>query len=248
MKIALFYFSGTGNTKYACERFKYLMEQKDNSVYLYNIEKLSTELNVNISTIIYQADIIGLAYPVYGANIPKIMDQFVNNYIDNKISKKEAFIITTVGYINAYGPFIIKKRLKKYGFILKWHYVYHTINNTAIRKANIDQLEEKHRKQEIKFNMFCNSIINRKSFYNGIGPWIIGGYIVRAIFRKPIASHYKLFFVESSICTNCNMCISNCPMDAINIVDGKYTFLENCTTCFRCINKCPANAIKEKRA
>jgi ferredoxin/flavodoxin len=248
MKIALFYFSGTGNTKYACEKFKCLLEQKNSIVILYDIETLNTELDGKISNIIDQVDLVGFAYPIYGANILKIMSNFINSNFDNKVYSKEAFIITTVGFINAYGPFIIKKRLKKYGFLLKWHYVYYTLNNTTIRKVNKNQLDEKHRKQKRSFNIFCNSIIIKKSFFNGIGPWIIGGYIVRNALRKAIANHYKMFFVENSLCINCNLCINSCPMKAINVIDGKYIFSEKCTTCLRCINKCPVNAIKEKNA
>lgn len=243
MNIDLFYFSGTGNTKYACDKFKVIMEQSGNFVTLHNIETP----DIQISSILKQADIIGFSYPIYGANLPKIMDKFINSHFYNKQITKNVFIISTVGVINAFGPFIIKNRLKQSGLTLKWHYVYCTVNNTAVRRINQNQLDEKHNKQKIRFEKFCNAINLNKPFFNGIGPWILGGYVVRNILRKPIANHYKSFYIENSLCTNCNICVSNCPMDAITLINGRYIFSEKCTTCFRCKNKCPKNAIKDKK-
>lgn len=245
MKIALFYFSGTGNTKKACEYYSAYMEERDNSVTLYPVESLKTCSQADLASIINNMDSIGLAYPVYGANLPKTVSDFVHHL--PKTNHKKIFVLSTVGYINAYGPFIIKKQLHKLGYNMRWHYVYKTINNTKIRKTTTAMLEEKHNNQIKKFERFCNSIIDQKRFFNGIGPWIIGGYVVRKILHKPIANHYKSFYVDKDICIHCNMCVSNCPQNAILINNGSYTFTNACTTCLRCINACPVHAIKEMR-
>ena len=245
MKIALFYFSGTGNTKFVCDRFKIFIEQKNNSIDLYNIELIRNESTNTVSTIINQANLIGFAYPIHGANLPKIVDDFLNSFFLDGSRNKDVFIISTVGVINAYGPFIIKKRLQRSGLHLKWHYVYRTINNTAVRKVDAIQLEEKHRKQTLPFTKFCNSVITNETYCNGIGPWIVGGYIVRRMLRKTIENHYKAFYVDSSLCTKCNLCIDNCPTKSINYQHNGFIFSQTCTTCLRCINKCPVDAIKE---
>ena len=245
MKIALFYFSGTGNTKFVCDRFTVFIEQGNHSIDLYNIELIRNESIDTVSTVIDQADLIGFAYPVHGANLPKIMDNFLNSFFLDGSKNKDVFIISTVGVINAYGPYIIKKRLQRSGLNLKWHFVYRTINNTAVRKVERKQLEEKHRNQMMRFSKFCNSVIANKTYYNGIGPWILGGYFVRRMLRKPIANHYKAFYVDSSLCTKCNLCIDSCPTKSITYQHTGFVFSQTCTTCLRCINTCPVNAIKD---
>lgn len=240
MEIALYYFSGTGNTEYACERFKNYMELQKNHVSLYKIESDRLDLQY-----LNQADIMGIAYPIYGANIPSIVNNFIT-LLPNNINKN-IFIISTVGYINGYGPFIIKKRLKTLGLNLKWHYVYKTINNTAIRDVNREQLDEKHKKQNKKFSKFCKAIIGNISYSNGIGPWIFAGYIIRKIMRNEIINYYKTLFVDNDVCTKCNLCIDNCPTKSISYRNNTFVFMETCTTCFRCINRCPVKAIKINR-
>jgi ferredoxin len=44
-------------------------------------------------------------------------------------------------------------------------------------------------------------------------------------------------------CTQCNLCVSVCPMKNLENKNGKITSKQNCTMCYRCINKCPQKAI-----
>jgi len=238
MKIALFYFSGTGNTEYACSKFKNYMDLHNNNVTLYKIEDTSFDIRI-----FNQADVIGIAYPICGANLPRIVNDFLDSLSDNL--HKNVFIISTVGYINAYGPFLIEKKLKQKSLFLKWHYVYKTIDNTSIAKAARIQLELKHKKQENKFIRFCESIISNKPYRNGIGPWLLGGYLVRNLVKKQIENHYKTLYVDANLCIKCNFCINNCPTKSIQNNNEAFVFNETCTTCYRCINNCPVNAIKK---
>ena len=50
-----------------------------------------------------------------------------------------------------------------------------------------------------------------------------------------------------SDCIACEMCVTNCPVEAIFMKDGhakvKYT---DCIFCHMCIDNCPVSAIEEK--
>ena len=50
--------------------------------------------------------------------------------------------------------------------------------------------------------------------------------------------------IDKAKCTGCGDCVSVCPVDAIEIVDGKAEVDEpKCIGCAICVNKCPEGAI-----
>jgi len=238
MNITIFYFSGTGNTKFVCDKFVEIMESKNSKVNLYNIE--STRIDNNI---LDNTDIIGFAYPVHGADIPKIFKQFIDTIPLNV--RKNAFVLSTVGYINAYGPFILKKLLSEYSIYLKWHYVFTAVNNTKNCTVTNELLEESFVKQKQKITKFCDSIIGNNKKIEGIGPWILGGYIVRHYIHHQIENFYKVLYVDKELCKYCYECIRNCPTKSIKYENEQFKFNETCSTCYRCIKNCPVNAIKK---
>ncbi len=55
-------------------------------------------------------------------------------------------------------------------------------------------------------------------------------------------------FVESNSCVGCEDCISVCPTDAIEIIDGKAVIdAELCIDCEICISSCTYNAIRKNK-
>jgi len=51
--------------------------------------------------------------------------------------------------------------------------------------------------------------------------------------------------VNKEICTGCEECLSSCPYDAIEIVDGKASITPACNLCRACLSVCPVGAIGE---
>ena len=43
-------------------------------------------------------------------------------------------------------------------------------------------------------------------------------------------------------CTGCRLCVTQCPTQAISMLDPKYTDLSKCLMCMRCVSVCPARA------
>ncbi len=68
-------------------------------------------------------------------------------------------------------------------------------------------------------------------------PWII------ARFRKSDRN----FRVEST-CRQCGLCAKVCPVDNIQLVDKKPTWLGRCEQCMACLQWCPAEAIQYGKA
>ena len=107
MNIILFYFSGTGNTKWVSNQLKNILAGKFVNVDLFYINseimEFLNKMNLN------KYDKIGIAHPIYGANLPPIVDTFINK-LESKLDKMtEGFIISTFGFINGLGYFAEKK-------------------------------------------------------------------------------------------------------------------------------------------
>jgi NAD-dependent dihydropyrimidine dehydrogenase PreA subunit len=49
--------------------------------------------------------------------------------------------------------------------------------------------------------------------------------------------------VNPDICTGCGVCIENCPMQAIELNNGKAFINAECTNCRLCESECPVGAI-----
>lgn len=245
LNFLVIYFSGTGNTKMVCEEFKLQAEKLNQTVRLYSIDRFDAEKTDEVIKLINEAEYIGFAYPVYGANLPPIFRAFLNGIINRINIRKDVFIITTVGIINAFGPFIIKKMLGKFGLKLRWHMVCRVFNNTKYMRIDENKMIKIKSRIQGQIEHLIRSILNNKSSLKGVGPWLVGGYIVRKILNKPLREHYRKFYVDKSLCTLCMLCFNHCPASAIDFQNDNFIFNANCTTCFRCKNKCPVGAVKD---
>jgi len=46
--------------------------------------------------------------------------------------------------------------------------------------------------------------------------------------------------LEKPTCVDCGVCVSVCAFDALNLVDGKFTYeAERCNNCGECTDVCP---------
>jgi Fe-S-cluster-containing hydrogenase component 2 len=55
-------------------------------------------------------------------------------------------------------------------------------------------------------------------------------------------------FVETDSCVGCGDCLDVCPVDAIQLVDGKAVIdAEKCISCEICVKSCTYNAIRKNQ-
>ena len=53
-------------------------------------------------------------------------------------------------------------------------------------------------------------------------------------------------FTVSDACISCGLCAKRCPLNNIDLVEGKPVWKGNCTHCMACIGGCPKEAIEYK--
>ncbi len=245
MKFTVFYFSGTGNTEWAVHQFQKAIEQKKHECTIYSVENRIE----NLQSVIEKADYIGFAFPVYGADMPHIIKEFFEKSIGAlNTAKKKYFIMTTVGYMDAMGPFVVKKALKKYNLEMAGYVRLRICNNLSTPKLKTKPVSREVLKARLKkcqnsIDKPISNLISDRKYITNIGPYLIPGIIIRKATAAEKKNHFKYLNVDIAKCSSCMRCVNNCPTKSIVYSNGAFTFLPTCTTCMRCYNFCPKYAV-----
>ena len=51
-------------------------------------------------------------------------------------------------------------------------------------------------------------------------------------------------FYATNDCSNCNLCLKQCPVKAIERVDSRMFWSYKCESCMKCLSNCPESAIQ----
>lgn len=226
----IYYFSGTGNSKWVAEEIgnKLRLEVKD-------IMSFKDELCVEIK----DDEPIGFVFPIYAWAPPKVMIDFIKRIKATKNNFK--FIVCTCGEEAGKG---LKKVAKEYGI----HSCYSLIMpNNYMLGMDIDTEEitkEKIKKAKKQIENISREICIKKSTYE-VSEGRLGSIksnIVAPLFQK-YATSTKPFYVEET-CIGCGICEQVCPLNTIKLVEGKPVWDKECLQCLSCINRCPKEAIQ----
>lgn len=246
MKFLVFYFSGTGNTKWAVNELKNTIISKGHECRIHSID---TEI-FNLENIVNETDIVGFAFPIYGCNIPNIMKKYINQFPDNLNAqgRKTAFVLTTSGYIDGFGPISAGKILKRNGFNLVGYINVKMSNNISTPKIKADFIESKEMKIRMgkgkkEIEILIGKLIGKKRYIKNTGIYLVPGMIIRKATTGAQKNNYLALSINQEKCSKCMLCINNCPTKSIFVSDKEMKFLPSCTACMRCYNFCPSYAI-----
>jgi len=246
MKFSIFYFSGTENTKWVVNEFNNSVNKRKHECKNYSIE---TEIT-NLQEIINEADIIGFTFPIYGANMPNIVTNFINKAINvlNTNYKKQCLIITTSGYIDAYGPFAARKKIKCNGLKLIGYINIKMSNNISTPKlraefSTSEEMKKRMNQGKKELEKLIDKIIQGKKHIRNVGFYLLPGIVVRKALVKALKKNYLALSVDKEKCSRCMLCVNNCPTKSIIFSSEEFSFLHSCTACMRCYNFCPKYAI-----
>jgi ferredoxin len=243
MNITIFYFSGTGNTKWVSTLLKENLEKFDHNINLVSCDR-TFEVNKEVS----DADIVCIAFPIYASYAPKPIVNLIKNL--PIVSNKKLIGISTAGYISGdVLPFTLDT-LKSKGYIPQ---IYENIvvgNNmhlpglSPLKVTNEKTLKKREAKIKSKISKIVNHINDDKSYLEGKTIFDLFFGLLQRFFSKNFESiAFKGFFADEN-CTKCKWCINNCPTKNISISGDKITFSDNCILCLRCYNYCPSLAVQ----
>lgn len=240
MRIALYAFSGTGNTAIALRLIKEKLIKEGHYVddFLFKAPICSFPNPKDY-------DLIGIGYPIHAFNVPKPFLKFIKSF--PKVSGKNYFIFKVSGepfalngassahlndILRHKGYHLIYERhlLMPYNIMFRYPkglekqmYLYlDPLSSLVVKNVLAGGTEKK-----IRFNPFSRFL----SFVLRI-EWIAG----------PV--NCKLAHVNKKKCINCNRCLRECPTNSIYLnKKGKLKIHPSCTICMRCTVYCPTDAI-----
>lgn len=224
----IFYFSGTGNSKWVADEIAKKIGDK-----AYDISHLNEIPEIN------NEKQIGMIFPIYAWGIPEPMIIFAKQL---KKVKTFTFGICTCG---ANAGIALKKLSKiynldsSYSIIMPSNYII----GEDIEKESIILKKIELAKKEIE--KISNEIRQKKKVYcvnEGTIPKVKSN-IVNKLFNK-FGRTTVPFYVDKEKCTKCGLCAKMCPASTIKLVDGNPVWNKKCYQCLRCINDCPQIAIQ----
>lgn len=239
MKGLIYYFSATGNTKWAANKFKENFKKEDIIADIKSMEKAE-------SVDFTGYDFVVIGTPVHAEAAPKFVMDFINNLPE--VQGMKAIVYSTQGASSAAAADIISSVLEKKGYnIMVQTYIkisndYYFGFGKEPKKEVIDKnLDE----AEKKISMVTSEFVKGNQFKNCVSFIRIGmGKIAAKAFSKYIQGASTLTSTEE--CTKCGICLRNCPNKNITFENGHAIFHTNCMMCTRCIHICPKNAIRYK--
>lgn len=223
----IFYFSGTGNSKWAAGQLASLTGDK------------TTDITDVDGILDIQAEKqIGFVFPVYAWGAPEPVVMFAK-----KLAHFKGF---TFGVCTCGGN--AGRTMKRFSQIYPLDSSYSLImpNNYIIGTDTEDEkvISDKITAAGEELQRIAQEIVQKKNIYRVCEGGMAGvkSGLVNAGFNK-FARSARPFYAENT-CNGCGLCVKNCPASIIRMEEGKPVWGEKCFQCMRCINECPRQAIQ----
>ena len=238
MKIAIYYFSGCGNTELMALKAQKKMQSIGHDVLLFqNIERPLPEERP-------QTDVDFFMMPVYFFGLPANVVRYIT-HMPVVAGRKAVFIAVDGGFSGTarrYASFLLKGR----GYeVISTSQIVMPDTFLPLKKS---QMDEKERKELL--NQADEQLQKTLDVLNHLPPLKkenIFLFIIAAIVYFPLLywiRHTMGFcFVSKSTCIHCGRCAQNCPKGVIQMKEGRPHWSVGCVGCFRCVQFCPVAAI-----
>ncbi|MCL2812078.1 MAG: EFR1 family ferrodoxin [Clostridia bacterium] len=240
-EVCIFYFSGTGMTKYVIDKMKLALEKNQTQVDVFAIENTQAQsLSLN------DYDAIGIAYPVHAFNAPKIVVDFARSL--PKVESLDTFVISTAGehhWANFASSALLIKILRKKGFCVFYDRPFVMPSNFIV-KDDETKVRAKISKVNAQIPIAVYEILSRITYQQRASFFAKAAAVLgRAEWFG--AKCVKLFYSDKKRCDGCGLCAAKCPNRNISIQKNRAAFRWNCGLCMRCFYICPKSAIKIHR-
>lgn len=231
MDMTIFYFSGTGNSRYVADEIR-------NAVRDAEVIPIAAALQRPFD---YQSTAVGIVTPVYGFALPGMVRRFLKALPSDP--DVYYFAVTVCSKFGGGAVGEIKTILGEKGITLAYASgVKMVVNNLlGLNVPPPDKQQGLLLKADEKIKEICGDIAGRahnkvRSGFPVMSPKVAE---TAGAERKKTALSYQV----SESCTGCGRCVRLCPAGNITLRDGHPAFGRNCEGCLACISWCPRHAI-----
>ena len=258
----IFYFSGTGNSKWAAKTLA--LETGDTLVSIPEVFKSDCSFTLK------KDEHVGFIFPIHGWRVPNIVKEFLTKLTiktlgeDTSHVKHYCFCLVTAGDSIGKAMERFQQQIKSVaaGDSLSLNAVCSLImpeSYVGLPGMDVDTKEKELEKKEFASKQLkeFSKILKQRPHTdsNQIWGWnqLIRGPIP-SFFSGPVGGFFerflitdKPFHVDSRRCVKCGICANVCPVGDIKGGLGyEPEWLHNgkCLTCFSCYHHCPHHAIE----
>jgi Pyruvate/2-oxoacid:ferredoxin oxidoreductase delta subunit len=252
--LTFYYFSGTGNSKKVAAWF---CDEISRNGITTNLIDLSKDRETPRAP--QTQEIIGFISPTHGFNYPPLMIHYLFRFPRPKYRNKVLLMNTRAGMK------LSKLFLPGFSGISMWLAAlvllikgYRIIGMRSIdlpsnwislhpglRSKVVTSMFEHY---ETITRQLAHKIMQGKKIFR-LSLWL---GMPLDLASAPIAAAYYCVgrfiiaktFVATKACDNCNLCMNQCPVKAISLVDKRPYWSVRCESCMRCMNNCPKRAIE----
>ncbi len=236
----IFFFSGTGNTKWAAEQ---LALSTGEELRFIPDELKNGELEYHLK----EGERLGFCFPTHGWQPPKIVRQFIRKAVFHSTSY--IYALTTCGDNMGHAMRIFNKELGLQQLHTDAAFaIVMPESNVCFSFLHLDTPERERQKiaaAKERIKHICDIIIQRQKgveeLVKGAIPYtytyVIGGY-----YNKHLITD-EHFWVDEEACSKCGLCEKLCPVDDIEGTPPHWKNDGSCTNCLACYHHCPRHAI-----
>lgn len=239
----IFYFTGTGNSKWVAEQLGTRLNEK-----LISINDLLKSEAPSFQFEVSPDERLGIVFPIYSWGLPSPITMFIQRlHLINPL-KKKMFAVATCGDNAGLTDKMLKKLLIGNGIELSSiHTVLMPNCYILVPGFNVDPKEVAQNKIAAapgRIDLITKAIQEDRQHYNlysrGSLAWIKSQLIYPSFIKN--TKYSKLFATKN--CTHCGLCVKLCPVNNIILSDGVPKWTDKCVQCLACINRCPVRAIE----
>lgn len=233
----IFYFSGTGNSRFAAQEIGEITGEEAVSIN----EMLKSETD----GVFDSEKPLVFVCPTYAWRIPRVVEEHLRKCTFS--GSKKAYFVLTCGDDTGDAAYYAEKLCKEKGLeYMGLKTVVMPENYIAMFKAPDKAQAEKIIEKALPGIVEAAELIKeqRPLTRETIGVLDkLKSRVVNPLFYLGVSAKG---FYSTDACTGCGSCAELCPLNNIKLDRGRPVWGEHCTHCMACICRCPAEAIEYK--
>jgi len=251
-QLTIYFFSGTGNARNVAHWFAEVATEREIPVETIDIGRTDRK-NIEPPP---PGSLVGFISPTHGFNYPPATMYFIFRFPRSRGNR--AFLMNTRAGMKLSKWFLpglsgLALWLSAIVLLLKGYRIVGMRSvdlpsnwisfHPGLKEKVVNSIYDHCKRTTVKF---AAKILGGKKVYTAFRD------IIQDILITPVSVGYFFVgrfilaksFYATDACDRCDVCINNCPVKAILVVDDRPFWSYRCESCMRCMNNCPKRAIE----